>query len=113
MSRPPISRAAAAGLLALAGAFVATSAPAQSGAFPGRPFRVITQTSAGSTTDVVARTLGDRMSNALGQPWLVDNRTGAGGLIATEAVARAAPDGHTRCCWQAARRSRCRRCSRR
>lgn len=95
MSRPPISRAAAAGLLALAGAFVATSAPAQSGAFPGRPFRVITQTSAGSTTDVVARTLGDRMSKALGQPWLVDNRTGAAGLIATEAVAKAAPDGYT------------------
>ena len=63
--------------------------------YPSRPIRVIVQTSAGSTSDVIARALGDRMMKGLGQPWVVENRTGASGLIGTEATARAAADGHT------------------
>jgi tripartite-type tricarboxylate transporter receptor subunit TctC len=50
---------------------------------------------AGSTPDIVGRTLGERLQAAFAQPFLVENRTGAGGNIGTEAVARAAPDGHT------------------
>ncbi|MEO7404370.1 MAG: tripartite tricarboxylate transporter substrate-binding protein, partial [Burkholderiales bacterium] len=63
--------------------------------FPSKPIRVIGVTAAGSTSDVIARTLGDRMSQALGQPWVVENRLGASGIIGTEMVARAPADGHT------------------
>ena len=63
--------------------------------FPAKPIRVVVVQVAGGTTDVVARTLGEKMSQSLGQPWLVENRTGASGMIGAEMVARAAPDGHT------------------
>jgi tripartite-type tricarboxylate transporter receptor subunit TctC len=63
--------------------------------FPARPVRVLIGFPPGSTIDVVTRTLGERMSEDLGQPLLVESRPGAGGTIASQAVARAAPDGHT------------------
>ncbi len=63
--------------------------------FPQRPLRILTPFSAGSTTDIVARPLAARMSEAWGQPVVVDNRAGAGGSIAAEIVAKATPDGHT------------------
>src|SRR5471030_2908682 len=64
-------------------------------AFPDRPIRLIVPFAAGGNADIVGRIVGERMSNALGQPVVVDNRGGAGGSIGAEAVARATPDGYT------------------
>jgi tripartite-type tricarboxylate transporter receptor subunit TctC len=63
--------------------------------FPTRPVRFIVPAPAGGATDLVARTVGERMAQALGQSVLIDNRGGAGGNIAMDAVAKAAPDGYT------------------
>jgi tripartite-type tricarboxylate transporter receptor subunit TctC len=63
--------------------------------YPSRPVRVIAGFSAGSTTDIVARLIGQWLQARLGQPFVIENRTGAGGNIATEAVVRAAADGTT------------------
>lgn len=68
---------------------------AQAQAYPSKPVRVVIPYPAGSTPDVVGRTVSERLQKALGQPFVVENRTGAGGNIGTEIVAKAAPDGHT------------------
>lgn len=72
-----------------------TPAWAQADAFPTKPIKLIVPFSAGGSTDVVARVLADGMRTTLGQPVVVDNRGGAGGLMGTEAVAQALPDGYT------------------
>lgn len=64
-------------------------------AFPAKPIRIIVPYPPGGTTDVLARILGQRMTEHMGQPVIVDNRGGGGGNIGTEAVARSAPDGYT------------------
>ncbi len=64
-------------------------------AYPDRPIRLIVPFAAGGNADIVGRIVGERISNALGQPVIVDNRGGAGGSIGAEAVARATPDGYT------------------
>jgi tripartite-type tricarboxylate transporter receptor subunit TctC len=63
--------------------------------YPLRPVRVIVGFAAGGTTDVLARMIGQWLSERLGQPFLVENRPGAGTNIATEAVVKSAPDGYT------------------
>jgi tripartite-type tricarboxylate transporter receptor subunit TctC len=68
-------------------------APAQP--FPSRPVRIIVGFPPGGGTDIVARTLSPRLSEALGQPVVIDNRGGASGLVATELAAKSAPDGYT------------------
>ncbi len=73
--------------------FAASGAVAQS--YPSRPVRVVVPFGPGTTSDLVARMIGDRVSVALGQPFIIENRVGAGGTIGTEAVAKAAPDGYT------------------
>ncbi len=64
-------------------------------AFPNKPIRVIVPFAVGSSNDVIPRLIGPRLGARLGQPVVVENQTGGGGLVATEAVIRAVPDGHT------------------
>lgn len=63
--------------------------------WPERAVKIIVPFGAGSTPDIVARLLADKLRERLGQPFIVENRPGAGGNVGTEAVARAAPDGYT------------------
>ena len=63
--------------------------------YPTRPVRLIVAFPAGGTSDIVARVIGQRLSEQLGQQFVVENRPGAGGNIGTEAVVRSAPDGYT------------------
>jgi tripartite-type tricarboxylate transporter receptor subunit TctC len=63
--------------------------------YPSRPVTIITPFAAGSVTDATARAIAQHLQEALGQSFVVENRAGAGGLLAANAVARAAPDGHT------------------
>lgn len=70
------------------------SAMAQ-GAYPNKPIRIVVPYPAGGSTDVLARLLGTHLTNAWGQPVVVDNKAGAGGAIGSEFVARAPADGYT------------------
>ena len=64
-------------------------------AWPARPLRLIVPFTPGSASDILARTVGDKLAAALGRPVLVDNRPGAGGVLGTGIVAKAEPDGYT------------------
>ncbi|MGZ8156972.1 MAG: Bug family tripartite tricarboxylate transporter substrate binding protein [Burkholderiales bacterium] len=76
-------------------ALLASAAPAAAQSYPEKPVRVIVPAPAGGALDIVARTLTQKLSDAFGAQFIVDNRGGAGGAIGAEAVARAAPDGYT------------------
>lgn len=73
----------------------AAALPANAQTWPTRQIRIVLPFAAGGSTDVIARTVGQRLSETLGQPVLIDNRPGAAGAIATDHVAKAAPDGYT------------------
>ena len=85
-----------AGLLASFGMLAGGHASAAPGDdYPTRPIRFLVPFAAGGGADTLARILTPKLSEAMGQQWVVDNRGGAGGNIAAETVARAAPDGYT------------------
>jgi tripartite-type tricarboxylate transporter receptor subunit TctC len=91
--RPNIAR-----MMTLAAALaLAMPAHAQNGTdnYPSRPIRMIVPLSPGTTTDLVARTIGDAVSRELEQPVIVENKQGAGGTLAAKVAAMAAPDGYT------------------
>ena len=81
------------GLLACAGAVLGSAAQGED--YPNRPLRILIPFSAGGPNDVIGRPLAEKMSQTLGQPIVIENRTGAQGQIATVAVAKAEPDGYT------------------
>jgi tripartite-type tricarboxylate transporter receptor subunit TctC len=78
-------------LLAVAG----PAAAAQSIAYPTKPVRLLVPAPPGGTTDLLARVVGAKLASQLGQQVVIDNRGGAGGVVATELLARSVPDGHT------------------
>lgn len=86
------SRRRALGALVLP--LLAIAGPAMAQAWPSRPVRIVVPFGAG-TTDVLARLLGKSISEATGQPFIIDNKTGAGGTIGSAEVSKSAPDGHT------------------
>ena len=77
-------------------AIIASLATATSYAqYPSRAIRFVVSAPAGSSLDVIARTIGDRLRNRLAQPLVVDNRPAAGGTVAADIVAKSPPDGYT------------------
>ncbi len=87
-------------LLCLATATAALTMATWSGnllaqAFPSKPIRWVIVAPAGSSLDVIARAMQDKLKDSLGQPIVIDNRAGAGGTLGTNEVAKSAPDGHT------------------
>lgn len=89
--RRHLVRIVAASLLLAAG----SATLAQTPAFPSKPIRMVLPFPAGGSTDPVARLIGQKLAESLGQPVIVDNRPGANTIIGTEAVAKAPADGHT------------------
>ena len=82
-------------LAALCAVLTALAAPAFAQPYPTRPITILTPFAAGSVTDAAARLISVSLQEALGQPIVIENRAGAGGLLAANAVARARPDGYT------------------
>jgi tripartite-type tricarboxylate transporter receptor subunit TctC len=82
-------------LAAGAAALPAASRVAWAQTYPTRPVRIVVGFTAGSASDIIARLVGQWLSERLGQPFVIDNRPGGGGNIGTEAAVRSAPDGYT------------------
>ncbi len=83
------------GAALLASVLAVFGEPLHAQSYPTRPLRMVVPTSPGGVTDVVARAIAPQLSEALGQPIVIDNRAGAGGIPGTDTVAKAAADGHT------------------
>ena len=81
-------------LIALA-AVSALALPVAAQPYPGRAVKLIVAFAPGTTSDIIGRMLAEKLTQAMGQPFVVENRTGAGGTIGAEMVAKSAPDGYT------------------
>ena len=81
-------------LIAIA-AMTSASAQEDSAKYPTKPIRIIVGFAAGGGNDIIARVFGQKLSESLGQPVIVENKPGGGAIVATEYVARSAPDGYT------------------
>jgi tripartite-type tricarboxylate transporter receptor subunit TctC len=94
MMPSPSWRAAAIAVLVAAAGAVAPIAAAQSD-FPNKPLRIVVANTPGSTVDLVARHLGERLTATLGQPFVIVNQPGAGGIVGAQTIAQAPKDGYT------------------
>ncbi len=92
---PRAARSLAATLLAALPAALSAQPFTGPGGFPSKPVRVVVPAAAGSLTDPVGRVVTEELARRTGQAWTIDNRAGAGGMIGSEVVARAVPDGYT------------------
>ncbi len=81
--------------IATVAAALALTAPAQAQNYPVKTIRMVIPFAAGGNTDIIGRIFVPKMAEILGQQIIIDNRGGAGSMIGTEAVMRAAPDGYT------------------
>jgi tripartite-type tricarboxylate transporter receptor subunit TctC len=96
IARAAFIAAAAALCSAAAGSASAqTARTAKSTSYPDKPVRLLIASAAGGGTDIIARLLGNRLSEIWGQPVVADNRPGGGGVISTDILTKALPDGHT------------------
>src|SRR5262245_5781321 len=82
-------------LLALAGAVIISASAAIADDYPSRPVKVIVPFGAGGPTDVYTRAIAEELRKSLHQPFIMENRPGAGTTIGTDVVAKAPPDGYT------------------
>lgn len=82
-------------LLTLVAIAALAAFPASAQTYPSKPIKIIVSTSAGGVTDILARILGHHITSKTGQPHVIDNRAGASGNLAMDAVAKATPDGYT------------------
>jgi tripartite-type tricarboxylate transporter receptor subunit TctC len=82
-------------LFALVGALALAPAAGQAQNWPSRPVQIVVSSGAGGAADIIARMIAEKLSPALGQPVVIENRTGAGGHVGAASVARANPDGYT------------------
>ena len=92
---PPLSARSLVVLGTVFACVLVTTQRPKAEAYPSRPIKLLVGAPPGGTTDTVARALAEPMASALGQPIIVDNRGGAGGNLAADAVAKSRPDGHT------------------
>jgi len=92
MFKTSLATLAASALVVLGSSALAQSAPAN---FPSKPIKIVVPFPAGGTSDVLARMLGQKMTDSWGQPVLIENRPGSSGNLGADAVAKSAPDGHT------------------
>ena len=76
-------------------ALVGTAMPAAAQGYPVRPVKLVVAFAPGTTSDIIGRMIAEKLSAQMGQPFIVENRTGAGGTIGAESVAKAEPDGYT------------------
>jgi tripartite-type tricarboxylate transporter receptor subunit TctC len=97
VSRPAGARSKLTGLVALLAAALASGLTTLAAAetYPSRPITVVVPFPPGGSTSMVARIVADRMADVLGQPFVIDNRGGAGGMLGTRQAAKSAPDGYT------------------
>ena len=95
MPRSSISRRGLTAAALALPALLARASQAQNSSYPTRPVRLLLGFPAGGSTDIIARLVADKLGARLGQAVVVENRPGAGAMIAAEAVTRSAPDGHT------------------
>src|SRR3954462_11240412 len=82
-------------LLAAVGFICATMADSLAQSYPAKPVRVIVAFAPGTTSDILGRMVSEKLTQSMGQPFVVENRTGAGGTIGADMVAKPAPDGYT------------------